>query len=333
MGCMTPSLLIDTASKLPEWLAAPQILYLRAHATPAVVKEKERFVCEQSFFPEFFRLQKIGCTVTTTVDTSFGFILFSGTKFKDENILTFHKALSALQPGGTFLTILPNDLGAGRFEKILFDMFEGEEFTYSKSKCRVFGVRNFKAIRPSKHIDEARAHGATAGTFNAAQIDTGSKLLAETVTPLLEGDGADLGGGAGYLSHFALIHNAKITHIDLYEAEKKALAIAEQTLAALSAKITLHWSDVTSGTPRERYDWVISNPPFHTQKDSEPNLGIQFIKAGVNSLKKNGALYIVQNKHLPYLETARSLGKVQILADQNGFLVWELRRGDPGSNR
>ena len=60
-----------------------------------------------------------------------------------------------------------------------------------------------------------------------------------------------------------------------------------------------HWHDVATGLPA-RYDFIVSNPPFHQGRADEPDLGRAFIAAAAAALKPGGRLWLVANRHLPY---------------------------------
>ena len=47
-------------------------------------------------------------------------------------------------------------------------------------------------------------------------------------------------------------------------------------------------------------DYIVMNPPFHEGKSTDVSLGVSFIMRAYESLRKNGALWMVANKHLAY---------------------------------
>ncbi len=55
--------------------------------------------------------------------------------------------------------------------------------------------------------------------------------------------------------------------------------------------------------PVASLDCVVMNPPFHTGRQGEPQLGRAFIEAAANMLSPRGEVWMVANRHLPY-ETA-----------------------------
>jgi 16S rRNA (guanine1207-N2)-methyltransferase len=146
---------------------------------------------------------------------------------------------------------------------------------------------------------ESTAYLSQAGVFSAAHIDPGSEFLASHLPTHLSGHVADLGAGWGYLSDVALTRCPKITRIDLFEADARALQCARNNLARHENETGFHWHDVTTGLP-ETYDSILMNPPFHSGQATDVDLGRNFLTVAAGSLKRGGALYLVANRQLPY---------------------------------
>jgi 16S rRNA (guanine1207-N2)-methyltransferase len=162
------------------------------------------------------------------------------------------------------------------------------------------------------------------------RIDPASALLAEHLPADLAGRAADLGAGYGYLSRELLERCPKITALDLYEAEQRALALAELNLAPPPRPLPLRflWQDVTAGI-EPGYDVIISNPPFHTPSRADrPDIGQRFIAVAAQALRPGGRLYVVANRHLPYEYTLNeSFGAVRVIAERDGFKLVEAVKG------
>lgn len=165
------------------------------------------------------------------------------------------------------------------------------------------------------------------GVFSADGPDAGSKALIAALPAKLKGHGADLGGGWGFLTHHALKVDG-VTQIDLVEADKRALTCAERNIS--DDRVTFHWADATSWGAKSTLDWVVCNPPFHTSRTPDANLGQAFIRSAARLLKPNGSLYLVANRHLPY-ETvlAESFKRVQELDGDRRFKVVQADQPKP----
>lgn len=135
------------------------------------------------------------------------------------------------------------------------------------------------------------------GVFSADGIDPASKLLAETLPAHLGAHVADLGAGWGYLAA-RLLADDRLQTLDLVEADRIALGCAMQNVDDSRARF--HWADATRFTSDHRLDAVVMNPPFHTGRSAEPELGRAFIEAAARLLAPHGQLWLVANRHLPY---------------------------------
>ncbi len=155
------------------------------------------------------------------------------------------------------------------------------------------------------------------GVFSADAIDPASKFLADHLPVHLGARLADLGGGWGYLSARAL-ERGDIVSLDLVEASQDALECARLNIT--DARLKLHWADARTWRPEAMLDAVICNPPFHTGRAADPDLGRSFITAAAGMLKPSGQLWLVANRHLPYEPTLEEHFKdLREIAGDNRF--------------
>jgi 16S rRNA (guanine1207-N2)-methyltransferase len=138
------------------------------------------------------------------------------------------------------------------------------------------------------------------GVFSADGPDDGSQALVAALPKTLKGQGADLGGGWGYLTHH-LLDLPGVTHVDLVEADRRALTCAEKNVR--DDRVSFHWADATAWGKAGSLDWVVMNPPFHTSRTPDAHLGQAFIRSAARLLRPKGTLVFVANRHLPYETT------------------------------
>ena len=186
----------------------------------------------------------------------------------------------------------------------------------AKGHGRLFWFEAGKAPAWDVTVKSPDGYQTAAGVFSEAKIDAGSALLATHLVDL-KGDVTDLGAGWGYLSREILAHDG-VTSLDMVEAEKTALECA--VVNTNDARATAIWADALDH--RGAYDMVVSNPPFHTTRDGNPDLGRGFIATAARILKPRGQRLMVANRHLPYeAELDAKFGLVEELPGSGAFKI------------
>lgn len=162
------------------------------------------------------------------------------------------------------------------------------------------------------------------GVFSEGEADPGSALLAAALPAVLPRRMADLGAGWGYLSR-AVLAREGVASLDLVEAEALALDCAR--LNVTDPRAAFHWADATRWRPERPLDGVVMNPPFHQGRAADPGLGRAFIAAAARMLGRDGALWMVANRHLPY-ETAlhAAFRNVTPIGEARGFKLFHATR-------
>lgn len=335
------TLFLPFATGALRW-PAEGALFLRARdGWPLHRQALPGLVCAQTFKPEYDRLQRSGLAMEDTTDDAadgarYPLVLILPPRQRDEARALFAQAIARLQPGGIVVACMANDEGAKSGEADLAKI-AGPLRTLSKNKCRVFwsepldGPADAGLAMRWRASDEPRPildgrFLSRPGVFAWDRIDAASALLAEHLPNDLAGAGADLGSGYGYLASEILSRCAGAKALDLYEAEKRALELSRANLAPFAERAALgfHWHDVAAGLP-QRYDFVVTNPPFHAQgRADRPDIGRRFIAAAAQALKPGGRLWLVANRHLPYEAVLdANFGTVRSVAQRDGFKVVE----------
>ncbi|WP_294621700.1 class I SAM-dependent methyltransferase [uncultured Roseovarius sp.] len=162
------------------------------------------------------------------------------------------------------------------------------------------------------------------GVFSADGVDPASRLLGDHLPEKLGAVVADLGAGWGYLSR-RVLERESVERVHLVEADHAALDCAKQNVS--DPRAAFYWADATTWHAPEPVDSVVMNPPFHTGRAADPDLGRAFIAQAAGMLKPKGQLWMVANRHLPY-ETALSerFGEVTEITGDNRFKVLRATR-------
>ncbi len=332
------------------WPAQGRVLFLRARdGWPLRQYPLASLCCEQGFKPLADGLQQSGLDVHAHVGdiADASLVLVLPPRQREEAHTLLARAVLLAAPGARVVAAVANDEGAKSRERDL-QQLAGLDGTLTKFHCRVFwtpplsgahdaalAARWLQADAPRTILDGRFT--SRPGVFAWDRIDPASALLAAHLPGDLAGRGADLGAGWGYLTSEVLARAPRVTAIDLYEAEARALALARTNLAAQAerAALAFHWHDVTSGLPGSGYDFIVSNPPFHAHdRGDRPDLGRRFIEVAAQSLRPGGRLLLVANRHLAYEATlSREFASQRVLAEGGGFKVIEATRAEPAQAR
>ncbi|MEP5728992.1 MAG: methyltransferase [Sulfitobacter sp.] len=162
------------------------------------------------------------------------------------------------------------------------------------------------------------------GVFSADAVDLASALLADALPEKMSGRVADLGAGWGFLSAHVLSRDT-VKEVHLIEAGHMALECARRNV--VDDRAVFHWEDATLWSPPHRMDTIVMNPPFHTGRAAEPQIGQAFVAAAARHLAPQGHLWMVANRHLPYeAELTKRFAQVQELGGDARFKLFHATR-------
>ncbi len=164
---------------------------------------------------------------------------------------------------------------------------------------------------------------APPGGFSREGVDAGSALLIGALPPLT-GRVVDLGAGSGALARAVLASDAVET-CDLVEAHRPSLDCARANVTDPRARF--HWADAAQWRPAAGADHVVTNPPFHRGRRSDPDLGRAFLATAAAALAPRGTLWLVANRHLPYEAALGALfAEIEELPGSAAFKVYRAAR-------
>lgn len=263
------------------------------------------------------------------LEQKYAYVFCLAPKQIDEAKYWIAQGIQHLQDGGMFIISAANDANGTRLAGWLKEAGLQDLNSESKNKARVvWGVKAGAAPDDWLKRGEMRQHDfghgykffTQPGLFSWDRLDKASTLLIENLKDL-KGDVADFGAGYGYLTYAALEKFPKIKSVTMIEADRRALDCAIKNLEGKDA--VPHWHDAMKALPPAKiFDHIIMNPPFHTGKKTDTDLGQGFIKTAQANLKKGGTLTLVANAHLPYEEVLKkSFSSVVQVAVKDGFKV------------
>jgi 16S rRNA (guanine1207-N2)-methyltransferase len=237
-------------------------------------------------------------------------------------------ALRTLRPGGELIALAPKTKGGSRLAAELgrFGCSPREEARGHHRICR--------SERPAQTVglDEAISAGAPRivpalglwsqpGVFSWDRLDPGTALLLDRAGSLA-GRGADLGCGVGVLARRVLESDA-VHSLICVDLDRRALEAARRNVQ--DARAGFRHLDVRLGDPAlADLDFVVMNPPFHAGGAEDRGLGLAFISAAANMLRKGGICRLVANIALPYEGRLNAaFAHARMLAQAGGYKVYE----------
>ena len=161
------------------------------------------------------------------------------------------------------------------------------------------------------------------GVFGHGKVDEGTLLLLESIENSLPKKPLkvlDMGCGDGIISAWLAQRGHHVTAVDV---SAFAVEACKRTLAANGLEGRVLCSDVFSALEGEQFDWIVSNPPFHKERDISYGPSQRLISAAPEHLNAGGRLILVANGFLPYPDhLQRAFQDFQTLADNRRFKVY-----------
>jgi len=164
------------------------------------------------------------------------------------------------------------------------------------------------------------------GVFAHGRLDRGTALLLEALDSIRPGPRIlDFACGCGIVGA-ALLASDETAQVTLLDSSALAIESSRMTLAANDLQGELLPSDGLSELD-ERYDCIVSNPPFHRGIANDLDVAAEFFRSAGTFLAENGKIVIVFNRHLPYFRWLQSaFDRVDRLAQNEEFTVIQAAR-------
>ena len=230
-----------------------------------------------------------------------------------------------LKPQAKAYLMSHKDQGAKRYEKQLRDYFASVK-VIGKSKgwrlVEVEGQKGHDVRHESLSFKVCElCLAAEPGVYAAGKLDPGTEFLLTSyhLEDLAAKKVLDLGCGYGLIALKAALAGADVTALD---DDLLAIQSAYQNAKTYGLDIRFLHSDINSELRKEeKFDLVLSNPPFHVGKQVKLELPHAFIAAAFAHLKPGGEFVMVANKALSYEPLLSEFSFWDKLAENTRFKV------------
>ena len=259
---------------------------------------------------------------------------------RDLNRRWLLESLAALRPGGSLVLAGPN---AGGIRTTVADaaaLFGAPRDETSRMKQRLAAFPRREAltdapawasaggIAPGTWADYSVRLGdqdlslaTMPGVFSGDGLDTGTALLLDHLPDLAGRRVLDLGCGSGVIGIAAALAGAAsvtMTDVDLLAVTTARENIARSGLDGISAVA----SDLYGAIHDQRFDVILSNPPFHAGQRIDRDIADGIVREAPSVLAEGGQIRLVANRFLAYDRALRqTFGEVERISETERYHV------------
>ena len=142
--------------------------------------------------------------------------------------------------------------------------------------------------------------------FAEGKLDEGTRLLIESLEVHATDVSLDIGCGVGYIGrHIAQI--ASKGHVTMVDASLVAVDAARNLIDQSGlTNVQVLASNGAQAVIEQRFDLIVTNPPFHIGGIQTTEVGERFIREAARVLRPRGRFYVVANRFLKYESTMQS---------------------------
>lgn len=240
-------------------------------------------------------------------------------------------AAYSLKAGGQLYVQGAKDRGILTLAKHMASLFGNvETLEIHKGERLVRSIYN----SPGEEAESLTATRPTLTPFAEGKLDEGTRLLLEMLEVRVTDEALDIGCGAGYIGcHIA--SQARKGQVTMVDASLAAVDAARHMIERLGlTNVQALPSDGTQVVREQRFDLVVTNPPFHAGGVQTTEIGHRFIREAAQVLRPRGRFYLVANRFLRYEPTIREcFGMVEEVGGNSRFKVLRGMRVPPVDRR
>jgi 16S rRNA (guanine1207-N2)-methyltransferase len=174
------------------------------------------------------------------------------------------------------------------------------------------------SITLSNHIFPIRS---LPGIFSSDHLDAGTEMLLSVIHISQGARVLDIGCGYGIIGLYAAVSGAGMVH--LVDNDLHAVAASHETLALNRiTEAEVFAGDLLSPIASNKYDLILSNPPFHTGHAVDYKIAQAMFCQSFQALNPGGQMIIVANRFIRYDHQIKDIfGNISILAESGKYHV------------
>ncbi|HLI05822.1 MAG TPA: methyltransferase [Ktedonobacteraceae bacterium] len=211
-------------------------------------------------------------------------------------------AAYALKQTGTLYVTGAKERGILSTKKRMEELFGNVETLAIHKGQRVLAARkgNQTAVIPLMNLLDAPS------VFATGKLDEGTRLLLDALEVRKTDDALDLGSGAGYLG-LRIARLATKGSVTMVDASLVAVALARRLSEQSGlSNVRVLPGDGAQAVLAQRFDLVVTNPPFHLGGLQTSAIAHRFIREAAHVLRPRGRFYLVANRFLKYEPTLQA---------------------------
>lgn len=242
-------------------------------------------------------------------EKKFDLLLIFLPKAKQETQYLLANLTPHLQQGGDIILVGEKKCGIKSAGKLLTPYSSSVNNIDSARHCSILYAQLNKEVAVFKQYEWIKTYSlninqvelqicSLPGVFSYGELDKGSELLLQNLPENMHGSVLDFGCGAGVIACYL---QKKYPHlaVDLIDINCYALESAKLSLLKNQLQGNVFPSNVFSDV-HKKYNYLLSNPPFHSGKETDYLAAETFISQAPDYLSEKGTLSLVANKFLKY---------------------------------
>ena len=206
--------------------------------------------------------------------------------------------------------------------------FESVEQTKAEKKARLMILKTPKNVDYVELTNDIKFKNKSFkqyfGVFSSKNIDFATQFLLENLTIPEQSEVAlDLASGNGVVADFIRQKNIS-TEIHLVDDMK--LAIDSSKVNLTDENTYFHWNNSLEEFESGFFDFIVTNPPFHFEYETNIEVSLELFKQAKRCLKKSGQFWVVANKHLNYKSHLDKIFNTEIVNQNDKFVVYKCKK-------